>query len=526
MNKLVNLTFLLVLIAFFGQKVTAQTEYCDIIQPSQSANAASEPCFDIDSIFQNCIPVYVKVNFHYFVKDDCSGNVSLPLDATQVKQEDATGWANYLIYLANMDLENNLPQLNASGYNTTSSPPHCNLIRWVLSGVYFHCDSSDKFDGYNLSSLRSKYAVNPTSEINIFMSSFNHTSVSGVAFLGGSILSVNRFDKGNLNHELAHNLNLSHSFEGEDDCEDTPKLVFDFDRNCDGQISTNPNDSEKNQKCWGLEPTNSAKCNPTPPCTVFPCCDPGWVNNNIMGYNNPNAAWTNCQILKALDNLANFKCDFITQVGGNCPPPNAFITRIPKETVQSKYCSYCFDLNASTNYQKYKVEIYDYQNPSNPVLIKSTNWITGTAKKYCIGGLSLYGSWQNGMQANHPYLIKLIVQNECDESAFSYPFTLPVKDCHITSTPDTVRKDYFLSVSPNPASNEITIHYELEDSHNTRILITHPLYNNYSYNVKSFGAQDVGTYNLTSQIQDLNTGLNVVVLQVDGIIFTEAFIKQ
>lgn len=86
MIKLVNLTILLVLIAFFGQKVTAQTEYCEIIQPSQSANAASQPCFDIDSIFQNCIPVYVKVNFHYFVNDNCSGNVSLPLDATQVKQ--------------------------------------------------------------------------------------------------------------------------------------------------------------------------------------------------------------------------------------------------------------------------------------------------------------------------------------------------------------------------------------------------------------------------------------------------------
>jgi hypothetical protein len=521
MKNILTLVLHQVLLTIYSQNLKAQNTDCSVLPDPVQAIAASAPCFNVDSIFENCIPIYIKVNFHFFVNDDCSGDVSLPLDPTNVKQEDAAGWVNYIIYRANEDLANNMPQLNASGYNTSSSAPHCNPTRFITSGLYFHCNNTDKFDGYNLGLLKNNYAVNPNSELNVFMASFNHTSTSGAAFQGGSTSSINRFDWQVLNHELAHNLSLGHSFDP-DGCDDTPILIFDYDRNCDGQISTNPDDKEKEQKCYGLEPSTSIKCNPPSPCPVYQCCDQGWINNNIMGYNSPNTAWTNCQINETLKHISKFKCEFIAQIGGNCPPVSAIITRQPKDIEKAKHCTYCFDLGASMGYNQYKIEIFDNLNPSSPSLIRSTNWLSGLARKYCIGG-PLWGSWQDGMIPNHPYLIKLNVKNDCSETNKFFPFILPTRDCTIIGVPNEDKK---LSLSPNPSSDNIIIHYELEEAAEVRILVTHQLYSSFNYTVTSLMTQNQGIYNVNVPIGSFYPGLNIIILQVDGMIFTETFIKQ
>lgn len=521
MKKIFNFGILTILLIIHNQNINAQNSECSLLTDPVQALAADEPCFNADSIFENCIPIYIKVNFHFFVNDDCSGDVSLPLDPTIVKQEDAAGWAGYIIYRANEDLANNMAQLNASGYNTSSSSPHCNPIRFVISGLYFHCDNADKFDGYSLTYLSSKYAINSNSELNVFMASFNHTSTSGAAFQGGSISSINRFDWQVLNHELVHNLSLGHSFDP-DGCDDTPKLTFDYDRNCDGQISANPVDKEKEQTCFGLEPSNSINCNPPSPCPIYHCCDQGWINNNIMSYNSPNTAWTNCQILKALEHISNLKCEYIAQIGGNCPPLSAIITRQPKDIVKTKHCTYCFDLGASMGYNQYKIEIYDNIHPSSPSLIHTTNWLSGLAKKYCISG-PLLGNWQDGMLPDHPYLIKLVVKNDCSETDKSYPFILPVRDCTIVGVPN---EDYKISLSPNPASDYLIIHYELEETAEVRILVTHPMYTSFNYAVTSLMSQNQGIYNVNVPIESFYPGLNVIIFEVGGIILTKTFIKQ
>lgn len=515
--------FVLFIFTFFNLK--AQNDCTILIDPNQPLSA-STPCFNVDSIYNNCITIYIKVNVHFFVKDNCSGSVTTQQDPNQVKQESASGWANYMIYQANLSLANNLPQSNANGYNTSSSAPHCNPIRYVLSGVYFHCNEADKYVGFSIGYLNSKYGVNVNSELNIFIASFNHNTGSGVAYLGGSTSSINRLDFGLLNHELAHNFDLDHSWE-QDECDDTPNLTFQWDKNCNGIIDTDVNNDETNFRCWELEPSNSAKCNPNPPCTVYPCCDPGWINNNITAYNNPNGAWTDCQIRRALNNIASLKCEMIAQIGGNCPPPSAFIARLPQDIVKQKHCSFCFDLEASTNYNQYKIEVYDNLNPSNPILIRSTNFINGLAKKYCISGSFLSSQWQDGMQPNHPYLIKLTVKNDCCETSKSFPFVLPTRNC--TIDPDYPRTEpfKFFNLSPNPANDYINIEYQLEEAAQVSIQLIGALGFYNSINVVNNENQLTGTnYSYNVNIQSLPLGVNSIVVQGGNYLYSYQFIKQ
>ncbi|MBK9220611.1 MAG: hypothetical protein IPO78_13130 [Saprospiraceae bacterium] len=513
-----KLILIFIIMNVYNQKMNSQNIDCYVLPDPIQYSASPIPCFNVDSIYENCIPVYLNVNIHFFVNDDCTGNVSLPQDGTKVTQEGATGWANYMLYIANEELAHNTAQLNPKGYNTPSQAAHCNPVRWFLSGVYFHCDNTNKFNGYDLNLLRNKYAVNPNSELNVFIASYNHSHGSGVAFLGGSISSINRFDWGILNHELAHNLVLYHSFEN-DGCDDTPMLTFNWDKNCDGTIGTD----EMNLKCFGLEPPNSPNCNLEPACPNYPCCDSGWINNNIMGYNNPNGAWSACQIAKVLGHISRYKCEFIAQIGGNCPPLSSFITRLPKDLIKPKHCTYCFDIGASTGYNKYKIEIYDNINPTNPILIKTTHWLSGLAQKYCITG-NLQSGWQDDMQSNHPYLIKLIVKNDCSENEKSEPFSLPIRDCTITG--DHPNNELKFAISPNPATDNLTIQYELNEESQVKILLTHQLFNNFNYTVSPSCFQSQGEYTINIPLQSVYPGINVILFMVNDKIYTSSFIKQ
>jgi len=169
------------------------------------------------------------------------------------------------------------------------------------------------------------------------------------------------------------------------------------------------------------------------------------------------------------------------------------------------------------------VEIYDNINPSNPLLIRSTNWlIGGLAQKYCIGG-TILGGWQDGMVPDHPYLIRLILKNDCVETNKSLQFTLPIRDCTITGVPSDDKK---LLLIPNPAIDNVNIHYELSCNSEVRLLVTHQIFTNFNYSVIPLVTQVEGEYNVDVPIQTFYAGLNVVILQVDGAIYTSTFIKQ
>ncbi len=495
-NRLLNL--LLILFMNYSVQAQQQSECTSVLIDSSSSAVAvnNPPCLNVDSIFENCIPVYIKVNFHFFVNQDCKGTVTVPGYGTQATQSEAAGWASYMIWEANNVLANNQPQLNAAGPGTSSSASHCNPIRWVLKGVYFHC-ANEKNNGYELSSLLSTYGKNINSELNIFLAlpievtNQGPLIHGGVAFLRGTVSSIRALDWGLMNHELAHNLGNGHSFDGTRNCLDAPKLEFDWDENCDGIISN----SEKQRRCWIKTPPSDPICNLAPTCPNFPCCLDDFIDNNVVGNNPQRNAWTNCQIKSAIEHIADYKCEFIQQVGGNCPPASSVVTRSPIEDTKESHCSYCFEIDGSSNYDQYKIEIYNNSNPTNPILLKTVGWLSRGAKRFCIGGTNLSNTWQDGMLPGVPYLIKLIVKNDCGEDVNSYPFILPNRTCSV-SGPSSDKK-FELRVSPNPAFNNAVIHYELDNSYETKVMVSHPLFSSFNYVASPLQIQELGNYDIS-----------------------------
>ncbi len=59
-------------ICIFSQSIPYTCGNTEPPLPDPPVNESSD-CFDVDSIITNCIPIYLRVNVHYFLDDDCSG---------------------------------------------------------------------------------------------------------------------------------------------------------------------------------------------------------------------------------------------------------------------------------------------------------------------------------------------------------------------------------------------------------------------------------------------------------------------
>lgn len=519
------------------------------------------PCISpqqLNYIMNNCengSRVWVKVNFHFFLPPDCEGSIDpnhisngFNNWGTDIPADSTYAWAEFLINQYNSVLENNQPQRNLEHW--TNLPPAneapCNPIRYLLNGVYIHCDPIQTTGVSSVNNLNNTFGVNTNSEFNVYL--IHHTWASGQAnsIPGNSMVIGQWGDWGLFNHEMGHLFGLSHS-EVFDDLDDTPEIKFQYDFNCDGDLADSwpssvggvGSESEIRQ-CWAIQDNHPPidydgtqsnavlldPCNPDPSCEVYPCCQDIYFNNNVMAYGQFKTAWSAGQITTTLnwfnesyviDSTIVNRCNFIEYIGDECPPPAANIGILPK--INFTDCSYCLFLEASVNDESYSLEFFD----SNGNSILNTGLINGAAQQYCISIDPRTQNFQKPFNAGQTYTASLKVLGVCGNSdTEEIEFTLPYLNCNNIEREDIV----FENPSPNPHTNNFTIDYTLLSPGSLQIMLVNVINPANSMMILPSQEVETGNYQYDVSTSSLPNGIYSLLYLLENQVYSSIIIKE
>lgn len=442
-------------------------------------------CFDPEDVFDQCQQVWVRVNIHFFLNDDCEGNLAMgPCDSCNLAPENAAALAEDLIQRANMfatNMSDNHPFPNELTYTGTTQPytPPCFPVRFLLKGVHIHCNTDlQQISGGNLKHLW----VNPESEINIMITDIANSpfgNPTGYASYYGDYIVSEATDWAGpsvLLHEMAHIAGVRHPWDesGNTNLSDTWNPNWAWDHDCNP--ATFP---VVDEACWNNEPTfnGESACNGSF-CTDHPCCDWSMQTTNIMAYSGwaANATYATIspgQVGVMLHNLSTILCDKIEHIGNDCPPPSAVVTTIPEKS--DDVCKICFDFSASMNESAYQLSFYDVSFPDN-VPVQTTGWMNGEAGKYCIHLKTLKsGSEQlsGGLVSGKTYRATLSLRNDCGaEDEVSVSFSIP-------ESGNCLEQVISADVSPNPATISASITLKPWRQAQPKVLFSHIIYGPY-----------------------------------------------
>lgn len=431
----------------------------------------------IDSIKESCALIYLPVNLHFFLEDDCSEGIQpanldgityvSPCEADDIAGEiiDALNYSHQ--YMSDNPLGYN-EQWNGQHWNAPVSGPVCIPFRFVLVGVHIHCDSEIRNKQNEHISDYAQFDVDPSSTFNIYIADVNLAGQAGAngytAYGSGRTIveTIEPDEIGNLlSHEFSHMLGLKHAFD-DDNCNDTwgeelaDHLNAYHDLNCNGIRDS----GEGIKTCWSND--NDPYCIDPQACDYHPCCQWEWQDNNVMTYsswasNHEYSAYTDCQITRALIGLGSFHNGKIQAVDPTCLPATSVISKNPVE-------NRLLFTSASRNYDEYKIDILS----TSGSLIKTTGWRTGMTTRY---RLSDDPSLTPGMT----YVARLHVSSSCgsmDDSEVL--FVQPSATLSPTPGECEMTEPYIppleLALSPNPIeSGQLTVSFELPYSSTVQI---------------------------------------------------------
>jgi hypothetical protein len=444
----------------------AQGSQCGFVSdPSNSSlepDFVGSPCFEVNEVFDNCTPLFINVNLHFFTDSDCSGSVQIA-GGTQI---DAFALGDAIINDANKRLAE-----NPKDWNNPNKDAPCVPFRYVLNGVYMHC--RDNVSLLGIYSLNTNYGVTPNTAINYYFGNYPGNSSAVANGIPGNAGGGEILISSDFNHEIGHLMGLFHAngntLNYNDACDDTNPVLHAWDRNCDGVLAEAEN--ELFRLCWryigdanDFEDNNENgvhDCDEDAPCTPSPCCSWDFQNNNqMLSAGSYQQAFTECQVKRMLGFLSTTQCGFITQIDGSAPP-RAFITQTPEDLLNTSFCKECLVLTPSFNEVSHQLDVF---TESTGGLAFSTGLVTEPAKNYCFTTSSQEPNFFR-LRPYTAYRAVLTVTNaDGVQSTMEYKFTTPDDKCYLDPNPPVFEVGR-LSVIPNPGSgDDIQIEFEATSS--------------------------------------------------------------
>ena len=517
----------------FAQGEVEINPNCGISQVPQPDNSPIPAACSYVYDHNSCSPIFIAVNFHFFVNDDCSGNVGAAPNIT-LSQEEAFQEAENLLKRANSYNERigQNSQWNQAFWGAPVTAPQCVPIRYITNEVFIHCDEDLKQNpgfgnSYWANSTTYPDALNTAiSNITIFGS-----SVTGYTSLGARYVVIETFEGQNFHHEVGHTGSLRHTNQRLEACEDTPEIDWEYDYNGDGIVDEN----SFRDPCFDSAPfiiingVQYDQCTPDGIVVVnpSPCCAIENRDNNTMiagalaALQSSRAAMTPCQVETIIDDYIATKCDMIKAINTTCPPTSAHIGILPITDFVND-CKFTLYFEASMGDEEHRLT-YELWEGGRYVHLFTTDWDAAPAGRRIFGVGRNRG--QNGISgtllSNADYRITLETRNDCGSLA-SHQVEFTTGDCDI-NRPDEGGVIFIpennLIVYPNPTNLGSTLEYSVTANVNVDIywsgIGTDGHYLPLQHHTIGSGAKSPGNYTVQFSNQQLKQGVNYIVIQAN-----------